>query len=307
MSYKQILDNASAQQEQKIINDDYIGENGLLYCCKCNTPKQGEYKMPWGVVRPYILCECATEKRDREAEQHAREQRILDEQARLKFLRSMDWREIAITEISKMICPEAKEELKNICFPVPNMRNWTFANDDGKNPQLTGVMKNYVENFEEMQKHGQGLLLFGDVSLGKTRAAAMVANELLDRGYTVLFTDFKRIANVALGKLEGKQEYFDSFNRFDLLILDDLATERKTGYVNEIVLDIINNRCNSGLPMIITTNLTGEELKKPQDMANKRVYDRAMEKCFPYEVKGVNRRHQQTAENYADLKTLFGL
>ena len=307
--YKQVIETAAQKAAENIQTNegDYIGADGLLYCGKCNTRKQGEFTMPWGVVRLYMLCKCAEAERDRQAEAHAREQRIFKERERLSFLRSSGLLEISIKEIANMICPEAKKELERMCFPESAMRQWTFENDDNQNPKIIDAMKKYVEIFPEMKEQGQGFLLFGEVGTGKTYAAVAAANALLDKGYSVLVTNFAKIANTVGGMYDGKQEYYDNLNRFDLLVLDDLGAERKTEYMQEIVWNVIDSRYRAGLPMIITTNLTADELKKPQEITHKRIYDRAMERCLPVEVTGKNRRHKKTADKYADLKQRFGL
>lgn len=287
--------------------EDYIGDDGLLYCGKCKTRKQGEYTMPWGVIRPYHLCECAERKRDEEEARHKKEQLMFKERERLSFLRSTGRLETSIKEICKMSCPEAFKEIERICFPEKSMRQWSFENDDMQNARITNAMKSYVENFEEMHSTGQGLLLYGKVGTGKTYAAAEVANALLDLGFSALVTNFARIANTVHGLYDSKQAYYDSLKRFDLLVIDDLAAERKTEYMQEIVFNVIDSRYRAGLPMIITTNLTAEELKNPQDIGNKRIFDRIMERCLPIEVEFSNRRHQKTAAKFAELNGLLGL
>jgi DNA replication protein DnaC len=77
--------------------------------------------------------------------------------------------------------------------------------------------------------------------------------------------------------------------------------------MQEIVYNIIDSRYRAGLPMIITTNLTSEELKNPQEITNKRIYDRVLERCLPVEVKGKNRRHSKLTESFGELNDLLGL
>ena len=117
---------------------------------------------------------------------------------------------------------------RRVCFAETNMANWTFENDDGKNPKMSEVMKNYVDNFPEFKKDGKGLLLYGPVGTGKTYLAACVANALIDKDYSVLMTNFASLVNQLQGTFDGKQEYINSLNRYSLLIIDDLGTERKT-------------------------------------------------------------------------------
>ena len=104
-----------------------------------------------------------------------------------------------------------------------------------------------------------------------------------------------------------KQEYIDGFNNYQLLVIDDLGIERDTAYAKEQVFNIIDSRYRSGLPMIITTNLTMEKIKNPEDIENRRIYDRILERCFPIEVEGSSRRRKAVREDYEVMKNLLGL
>lgn len=255
---------------------DYLGKDGLLYCGKCHTKKQTEVMFKGIKHRPMCLCKCESEKRDREEE----------EKKRKKFEQ----------KIKKLRC---------VGFPESNMQEWTFANDDMSNNRVTNAMQKYVDNFEEMKKQGKGLLLYGSVGTGKTYSACEVANALIDKGYPVLVTNFARIIN-SLQATFNRQEYIDSFNRFPLIIIDDLSAERDTSFANEQVFQIIDARYRIKLPMIITTNLSIEALKNPQDINKQRIYDRILERCFPVEVSGQSRRRKAIREDYNNTKNMLG-
>ena len=256
---------------------DYLGKDGLLYCGKCHTKKQTEVIFRGIKRHPMCLCKCETEKRDREEE----------EKKRIEFERKV-------------------KNLRRAGFPESNMQEWTFANDDMTNSRVTNAMKKYVENFDEMKKQGKGLLLYGSVGTGKTFAACEVANALIDKGYPVLVTNFARIINSLQATFE-KQEYIDSFNRFSLIVIDDLGIERNTEFAKEQVYNIIDSRYRVGLPMIITTNLSIDKIKKPDDIENGRIYDRILERCFPVEVTGQSRRRKAIREDYNNTKDMLGL
>lgn len=279
MSIIEAFDMLVAKSSKAIpINDgDYTGENGLLYCGKCNTPKQTEVTIFDEIRRPFCLCKCEQEKQEAEEA----------ERKRAEFERRV-------------------AALRRTGFPDTDMINWTFANDDMENERLTKAMKRYVDNFSDLKKQGKGLLLYGNVGRGKTYAACEVANALIDKGRAVLVTNFSRLLNTLQGTFE-KQEYIDSLNDFSLLVIDDLGIERETDYAKEQVFNIIDSRYRAGLPMIITTNLSIDKIKNPDDITNGRIYDRIIERCFPIEVTGINRRHKAVRESYGDMKTLLGL
>lgn len=262
---------------KSIPTDDntYTGNDGLLYCKSCGGARQTKITVPLKGERIVgIICPCMKEKRD--AEERTAKSAEYDRQRR-------------------------------ICFAETNMHSWTFQNSDKSNPQLEDVMQNYVQNFTTFKKSGKGLLLWGDVGTGKTYMAASVANALIDEGYKVLMTNFATLTNKIQGMWEGKQEYINSLNHYALLILDDLGTERKSEYMQEMVYNIIDSRYRSGLPMIITTNLSIEEIKKPKEIGNTRIYDRILERCHPINVSGSSKRRKKIVESWAETQTLLGI
>ena len=165
----------------------------------------------------------------------------------------------------------------------------------------------YVENFAQMRADGKGLLLFGDVGVGKTFLAACIVNALISQGIPCLMTNFARLTNTLGGMFEGKQEYIDNLNGFPLVVIDDLGAERDTEYVGEIVHNIIDSRCREGLPLIVTTNLTGEELANPRDMRKRRIYSRLLEMCIPVKFEGEDRRQMGLKENFGRYADVLGL
>lgn len=268
---------AKAAETIRAEENDYVGEEGLLYCGKCHTRKQTEVNILGKIRRPMCMCKCQTEK-------------VAAEEAERKRIEHQ--RRVA--------------ELRRIGFPEADMRNWTFANDDHANEQITRAALKYVENFSEMRKMGKGLLLYGNTGTGKTYAACEIANALIDEGISARVTDFAHI----LRKLQGtfdKQEYIDDLNDCQLLVIDDLGIERDTAYGKEVVYSIVDSRYKSGKPFLITTNLSIEKIKNPEDIENRRIYDRILERCFPIEVGGGSRRRKAVREDYEVMKNLLGL
>ncbi len=252
--------------------------DGLLHCHKCNTPKQTRVEL-FGMIRtPMCLCKCESERREREEE----------ERKRIEFQRRV-------------------REIRRDAFPEAEMHDWNFENDDGESSQIMTVARNYVKNFDKMLEDGKGLLLFGGVGNGKTFASACIANALIEKGYPCLMTNFSRIANTAQGLFEGRQQYFDSFNRFPLLVLDDLTAERKTEYMQEIVFSVIDSRYRAGLPTIVTSNLTSDEIKNPADISYQRIFSRLLEMCVPIEVKGEDRRRKILKNSFGEYSELLGI
>lgn len=254
--------------------NEYLGEDGLLYCSVCNGKTQTKINFLGRDTIARCICYCRMHQKDREEEQRRKEDR---------------------------------DRARKVCFCESNMWKWTFENDRKDNEELSNAMVKYTENFEEFLKDGQGLLLAGNVGTGKTYFAACIANRLIDKGYKVLMTNFARLTNQIQSTFEGKQELIDDLNRYALLIIDDLGAERKSEYMQEMVFNIIDARYRSGLPLIITTNLTIEEIKKTDDLTCRRIYDRIIERCFPIEMNGRSRRRQVINERFFGVKEKLGL
>lgn len=195
--------------------------------------------------------------------------------------------------------------LKSLCFDDSALYNWTFDNDNGKNPVMK-VAKSYVDKWADALSNNVGLLLWGDVGTGKTFFAACIANALIEKNVSVRMTNFSSILNDLFSESD-KNKYLDRLNDHNLLIIDDLGIERGTEYVLEQVYNIIDTRYKSGRPLIITTNLTLEELNYPADVQHKRIYDRVLGMCVPVKFIGVNFRKQEATTKMSTAKRLFGM
>lgn len=255
-------------------DDEYIGQDGLLYCKKCGSKVQ--LWIEFAGVKKLVRCICRCKKAELDAYEKQQEQ-------------------------------EENSRKRRLCFADTNMAGWTFENDDRNNPRLSDAMQNYVKNFAEFKAEGKGLLLHGTVGTGKTYFAACIANALIDDGYKVQMTNFTRLINLVQGTFEGKQAVVDNLLKHHLVIIDDLGAERKSEFMQEQVWNIIDALYRSGTPFIITTNLTMNEIKNPADIGFARIYDRILERCHPVEVSGVSRRRLKVKDSFLDTQTKLGL
>ena len=256
--------------------EDYTGEDGLLYCGKCRTPKQ--FRMDAPPLEGRLLpcpCQCKQERIDREvAEQEAR-----------RHLQTV-------------------ADLKRRGFTDPAMSGWTFANDNGKCPQMKHAHF-YVEHWDTMLAENIGYLLWGGVGTGKSYFAGCIANALMEQEITVRMTNFALILNDLTASFEGRNEYIAQLCRALLLIIDDFGMERGTEYGLEQVYNVIDSRYRSKKPLIVTTNIPLQNLQHPQDTAHARIYDRLLEMCAPIRFSGENFRKTTAQDKLARLKNLM--
>lgn len=258
--------------------DEYLDEEtNLIYCNRCRTPRQKRFEMTGKLFEPRCMCACQTAVYEqREKERKHRE--FLDTVAKNR----------------------------SVGLPDPELRRYTFENDMGYNSKQMDMAKQFVANWEEFRKNAMGLLLWGNVGTGKSFIAGCIANALLDQGVPVMMTNFTRLLNKLTDMYSGdRNAYIDSLNSFPLLIIDDLGVERNSEFAREQVFNIIDSRYRSQLPMIVTTNLTVEELKNPADLTRARIYDRVLERCTAIKVNDQNIRKLNMSENLDRAKQLL--
>lgn len=110
------------------------------------------------------------------------------------------------------------------------------------------------------------LLFVGGTGLGKTFLSACIARTVADRGFSVAY----ETANHLFGKLEQAKfnpseearREADRLLTCDLLIIDDLGTEMPGQFVTAALYSLLNDRLLAGKPMVISTNLTVEEMNR---------------------------------------------
>lgn len=245
---------------------DYI-QNDLIYCGKCHTPRQMWIDMDARRL-VNVLCECRAAELDREEAADRQRKRL----AKLE-----EWRASGVAD-----------------------RKWhdcTFAKDDRQDASASDKCMRYAEHFDEMYQTDTGLLMYGGVGTGKTFLAACIANALVDEGKYVLMVNLPSLIAAMNADYGEQREYYnDKISKAHLLILDDFGVERDTEFSIEQVYEIINTRYKTGKPLIVTTNLSMQQLRDEPLIGRRRIYDRVIEKCVPLMVNGESRRKGIAAE-----------
>jgi DNA replication protein DnaC len=281
---KAIFDSLAAQSRNNYEEGDYTDSEGFLCCGKCHTRKEFEITLPEGfgqerVKRVGVACQCKKEEMEKEKAARERE------------------------EFNRRMIVLQKDGITD-----PAYLRYTFDNDDMRNPEVSQVCRKYVENWDDMMKDNIGILFYGGVGTGKSFLACCIANALLEKLVTVSVTNFPRILNRLQGFDEERQAFIDKLQRYKLLVIDDLGVERDTSYSVEQVFNVVDTRSRSGMPLIVTTNLSMEDLKNPPSLAHSRIYDRVLEMC-PIRLKlvGESRRTGNAIDRRDKARKLLGL
>ena len=257
-------------EPEEIPEGTYRADDGLLHCKVCDQPVQHRLDIGGTGHLVRCICRCDEERRKREEE----EERQRRERMYIASLKANGIQE-------------------------QHFYSWTFANAE-QNGDIQ-MAQRYVSQWEKAKEQNLGLLLWGGVGTGKTYIAACIANALIEQKVPVLMTNFSKVLN-QMGAMysEDRYKYISDFSKFPLLIIDDLGVERSTEYVREQIFAIIDERYKANLPLIVTTNLTIDELSDPKDVADARIYSRLLEMCAPIQIRGSDRR-QKAGDAKIDL------
>lgn len=140
--------------------------------------------------------------------------------------------------------------------------------------------KKRVQEFVDLwpsSSEGKGLLLMGGCGAGKTHLAVAALNEVINSGKPgrVLFANFQDLiqeiqASFDSDQAPGKAEIMRPLLEADLLVLDELGSQKPTTFVQDILYYVINTRYNEERTTIFTTNY----LDHPPDAKQERLEDR---------------------------------
>lgn len=123
-------------------------------------------------------------------------------------------------------------------------------------------MANYVNCFPNNKK--KKLIFSGSVGVGKTYLVAATANELIKKGYKVMYISAIDLAqlflNYHMANVSDKEVIFAPLKQADMLIIDDLGVEP---IYNSITIPYLYQllEFRNMRHMIITTNLTLEDIE----------------------------------------------
>ena len=121
--------------------------------------------------------------------------------------------------------------------------------------RIYNYAKDYANNFTP---RSGSVLMFGPTGLGKTHLSLAIANQVIQKGFSVIYDSIINILrNIEKEHFsyEHSTDMLDLVMDTDLLILDDLGTEFETSFYNSTIYNIINTRLSASRPTIISTNM----------------------------------------------------
>jgi DNA replication protein DnaC len=166
------------------------------------------------------------------------------------------------------------------------------------------------------------LLIRGNYGSGKTHLAAAIANFAVSMGVPTLFItvpDLLDSLRSAYSDPEATfEERLDEIREAPLLVLDDFGTQNATPWAQEKLFQILNYRYINRMPLVVTTNLSLEEiepriasrLEDPELVTQVNIYApdyrQPVEDMHRDELSSLSNMHQLTFASF-DLREKEGL
>lgn len=125
------------------------------------------------------------------------------------------------------------------------------------------VCRRFARTFQE---NAGNLLIGGGTGLGKTHLALAMGRAVGEQGYSVCYETanslFNKLEKARFTPNEENRREAERLESCDLLILDDLGTELAGQFVTAALYGLLNQRLMERKSMIVTTNLTVDEVNK---------------------------------------------
>lgn len=133
--------------------------------------------------------------------------------------------------------------------------------------QIKKISMEFADNI--LSKEQKNLLFIGNTGLGKTFLSNCIAKRVLQNGNSVIYQTapifIDKIMKLSFSFDEKDKEQYEKIYDVDLLIIDDLGTETITNNKYTELFKIINTRLTKNKKILISTNLTLNQLFERYD------------------------------------------
>src|SRR5215472_5219328 len=154
---------------------------------------------------------------------------------------------------------ETDNEIENVSREQLNAWHRSLA-------QAKLIVQRFAQEFsplQEMQSE-HGLLLMGPCGVGKTHLAVSALKEIVLRGPSGLFYDYRELLKAIQDSYNPESQttemsVLEPVLETDLLVLDDVGSSKPSLWALETVGHILNTRYNKKRVMLLTTNFLDPE------------------------------------------------
>jgi DNA replication protein DnaC len=169
---------------------------------------------------------------------------------------------------------QLKKQARAGLYKMSNLKelaHLTFDNFEprgqiGLGPAQAASLERALNHAQQFARTLNGwLVLQGPYGCGKTHLAAAVANYVVDIGVPTLFLTVPDLLDSLRFSYNDPdstfEERFEDIRQSPLLVMDDFGTENATAWAQEKLFQILNYRYINNLPLLITTNLSLNQIE----------------------------------------------
>lgn len=127
------------------------------------------------------------------------------------------------------------------------------------------AVQEFVDCWPGQKDEGRGLLIVGPCGTGKTHLAVAALQEIIEQEKPgkLLFRNFQELVQDLQASFESnespkKSEILQPLLEADLLVLDELGSQKPTAFVQDILYYVVNSRYNDVRTTIFTSNFLDE-------------------------------------------------
>lgn len=196
---------------------------------------------------------------------------------------------------------EEKFSISNLGQRFAECQFDTFLHRPGTAKAFSNA-KSYVDHFDSVDS--EGLIIWGMPGNGKSHLGAAIAHGVKNKDKTVVFQTvpelLERIRSTFNSKNKDTEKgIMEALLHCDLLILDDIGSEKISDWVLDVMFRIVDGRYRQKRPIVYTTNLNPKEL---EFQLNKRIYDRMLETSIIIENQGTSYRREIAQQRFERMR-----
>ena len=181
-----------------------------------------------------------------------------------------------------------RQRLASAGIPKRYLDHCTLMNFSEKSTVLKNA-KRRVSSFVDLWPgtNGRGLLLMGGPGVGKTHLAVAALIEIINSGKPgrMMFSNFQDLIQEVQMSFDSqevprKSELLAPLIGADLLVLDELGSQKPTTFIHDILYYVINTRYNEKLTTIFTTNYSDTPPEAKEENLSQRIGPRLRSRLY---------------------------
>ena len=167
------------------------------------------------------------------------------------------------------------------------------------NKKEVEIAKDFTEKcINKIQKNG--LIITGKSGVGKTHLATAILNKLTEKDMLVLMGRLILLLDVIRDTFKDfsskEKDIIELYSKVDMLIIDDLGTEKISSWALEKLYTIIENRNENKLPIIVTTRFLLDRFYQSEDEElSEAVIQKLYQFCYGIELKKYDQNEKEKA------------